>query len=238
MLRQAILSQPLSATKHLITTMDNEILRFDQNDGQPIWWLWKMPYASASLNFGWPPCRGCIARSARYKVGRLSTAARSAVGMETCPTVRLTRHLKSIPFAAAFDLFGQRCYNTSHNCCGVEQRQLVGLITRRSQVRILPPLSSWRRSSVAEQGTHKPLVGSSSLPAAIPKARPKRAFFVAPNASNDALRCFTNSGCSPLAPISGILLPIHTYDTYSANQMYRKATSAENRGQLQNMCRL
>ncbi len=72
---------------------------------------------------------------------------------------------------------------------GVEQWQLVGLITRRSQVRILPPLPPgpafsrsfpirrqsisynlwcppWRRSSVAEQGTHKPLVAGSNPAAA------------------------------------------------------------------------
>ena len=30
----------------------------------------------------------------------------------------------------------------SHTGCGVEQRQLVGLITRRSEVRILPPLQT------------------------------------------------------------------------------------------------
>ena len=64
----------------------------------------------------------------------------------------------------------------------MEQRQLVGLITQRSQVRILSPLLLFgRRSSVAEQGTHKPLVTSSNLVAAMhDRAFPmrERLFFV------------------------------------------------------------
>jgi len=81
----------------------------------------------------------------------------------------------------------QICILTMHR--GVEQWQLVGLITRRSLVRIQPPLPSFRpisgrRSSVAEQGTHKPLVAGSNPAAATrklactsQKSRASRALF-------------------------------------------------------------
>ena len=66
-------------------------------------------------------------------------------------------------------------------CCGVEQWQLVGLITQRPQVRIQPPLPEnlsglrslaglfmiRRRSSVAEQAAHNRWVLSSSLSVAM-----------------------------------------------------------------------
>jgi hypothetical protein len=65
-----------------------------------------------------------------------------------------------------FDIYSTGRYNIGRKRCGVEQWQLVGLITQRSLVRIQPPLPEGGVAQLAEQTAHNRWVTGSSPVAA------------------------------------------------------------------------